>query len=266
VTLFRRFLRDRRRAAVWWLLALFGLVAFTAAFYPSLEGNKSLDDAIRDLPEGVRALFGLQEGVSISSAPGYLNARLYSTTFPIVLLIFGIAIGTQAIAGEEEDGTLELLLSNPVTRLRVSIERYVGLTALLVFLALASFIAVVMIGLAVGLLDGVSGSGLVATTAALLCLALIHASTAFAVGAATGRRTPAISAAAGLAVVGYMLHGVAASSRPLQPLGWVSPWHWYLDRNMLVNGASLWPIVLPLVCTVPVAAAGIAAFLRRDLR
>jgi hypothetical protein len=37
-------------------------------------------------------------------------------------------------------------------------------------------------------------------------------------------------------------------------------------RNMLVHGASLWPIILPLVCSVPLAAARIALFLRRDLR
>jgi beta-exotoxin I transport system permease protein len=265
MTLLGRFLQDRRRSMLWWLLAIVGLVAFTAAFFPSVEGDQAIDDAIKDLPEAVRELFGLQEGVSISSAPGYLNARLYSTLLPILLLIFGISAGTQAIAGDEEEGTLELLLSNPVTRLRVSVERYAGMALLLALLALASLLAVALIGPLVGLLDGVSTSGLLGVSAAMLCLGLIYSTAAFAAGAATGRRTPAIASAAGLAVAGYMLHGVAATSNAIEPVGWISPWHWYLDRNMLVHGASLWPIVLPLVFSVPLAAAGIALFLRRDL-
>jgi ABC-2 type transport system permease protein len=190
---------------------------------------------------------------------------LYSSLLPIVLLIFGISIATQAIEGDEEDGTLELLLSNPVTRLRVSLERYAGMTLLLAALALASLVAVALMSPLLGLLDGVSTSGLFGISAAMCCLGLLYASVAFAVGAATGRRTPAIAAAAGLAVAGYMLHGVAATTSVLDPLGWVSPWHWYLDRNMLVDGASKWPVVLPLVCTVPITVVGIAAFLRRDL-
>jgi hypothetical protein len=35
--------------------------------------------------------------------------------------------------------------------------------------------------------------------------------------------------------------------------------------SMLVHGASVWPIVLPVVFSVPFAVAGIATFLRRDL-
>jgi beta-exotoxin I transport system permease protein len=264
MTVLARFVRDRRRATVWWLLAVAGLVTFTAAFYPSLEGNQAADDVVKDLPESVRRLFGLEEGVSISSAPGYLNARLYSSLLPIALLIFGVTLGTQAIGGDEEDGALELLLSTPLARLRLSFERYIAVTALLGALSLGTALTVVLTGFVVGLFDGVSSTGFIGVSVAVFLLALLHASVAFAIGAATGRKDAAYTSAAAIAVSGYMLYGVAQSSS-FEQLGWISPWHWYLDRNMLVHGLSLWPLVLPLVCIPPIVMVGVKIFLGRDL-
>ena len=60
--------------------------------------------------------------------------------------------------------------------------------------------------------------------------------------------------------------GLLALSDAVQPLPFVSPWHWYLGRNMLAHGVAPDAIVVPLLLSAVVFAAGAAAFLRRDLR
>ena len=126
-----RFLRDTRRSTAWWALGMVALVVFTVAFYPSVKGNEAFDQVFEDLPQAVRSLVGAQEGVPLTSPPGYLHGRLFSVMVPVLLVTLGIGLGARAIGGSEGDGTLELLLAQPVTRSRVVAERYGAVVAVL---------------------------------------------------------------------------------------------------------------------------------------
>jgi len=43
---------------------------------------------------------------------------------PLLLLVFGIGFGTNAIAGDEEKGTLGFLLASPLPRWRVVVAKF----------------------------------------------------------------------------------------------------------------------------------------------
>ncbi|MGH9037919.1 MAG: ABC transporter permease subunit [Acidimicrobiia bacterium] len=259
-------MRDSRRSVGWWALGMIALVAFTVAFYPSVKGNASFDELFEDLPETVRVLVGAQEGVPLTSPPGYLHARLFSIMVPVLLLTFGIGVGARAIGGSEADGTLELLLANPATRRRVAVERYLAMGLLLVAVTAALSVSLLAFAPLAGLLDGIRITRLLAAGLAALGLALLHATLAFAVGCATGRPGPAVAVATSVGTAAYLLQGLAATSDALGSLTAVSPWHWYLDRNILVDGLAPVAVVAPLVVSILVFAAGAWLFDRRDLR
>ena len=261
-----RMLRDRRRSLLWWSAGMVGLVLFTVALFPTVEGQESFEELADQLPEAMRSLFGFDDAVPLTSAPGYLHSRLFASLLPVVLLVFGIGLGARAVAGSEEEGTLELLLANPVTRHAVVAQRYLALNAMLAGLTLVFAVALVVLALPFGALSGVSLPGLVGASVGAFGLSLLHASVSFAVGAATGRRAWALAAAATLAVAGYLLQGLLGLSDAVQMLRFVSPWHWYLGRNMLAQGVAPDAIVVPLVLAAGLYAAGALAFQRRDLR
>ena len=260
-----RFLHDGRRSASWWALGMIGLVAFTVAFYPSVKGNASFDELFKDLPDTVRALVGAQEGVPLTSPPGYLHARLFSIMVPVLLITFGIGLGARAIGGGEADGTLELLLANPVTRLRVVAERYLAVVLLLAAVTVAMSLSLLALAPLVGLLGGISIGRLLAVGAAALCLALLHATLAFGAGCAAGRPGPAVAVSTSVVTAGYLLQGLAATSDVLGPVANLSPWHWYLDRNILVDGLAPAAVVAPVLVAALLFAAGAWVFNRRDL-
>lgn len=260
-----RFLRDSRRSTAWWSLGMVALVVFTVVFYPSVKGSETFDKVLEDLPEAVRALVGAQEGVPFTSPPGYLHGRLFSVMVPVLLVTLGIGLGARAIGGSEGDGTLELLLAQPVTRSRVVAERYVALVAVLAAVSATLAASLLAFGPLVGLLDGISIGGLLAANGAAFCLALLHATLAFAVGCATGRAGPAVAAGTTVAAAGYLLQGVAAVSGGLPALERLSPWHWYLDRNILVDGLSPLAVIGPVAVAAVLFAAGCRLFNHRDL-
>ena len=97
-----------------------------------------------------------------------------------------------------------------------------------------------------GALEGVSIAGLVGACAAVGCLALLHGSIAFAVGAATGGGAP--HRGGHRRRRGRLPDPEPAVPRPtlLDPFRFVNPWHWYLKRNMLVDGVPPEAVLAPL--------------------
>ena len=250
----------------WWVLGAIALVLSTTALYPTVEGNASFEELADDLPEAVVSLFGIDASIGITSAPGYLHARLFSTLLPVVLIIFAIGLATRALAGAEEEGTLELTLAQPITRPRLAGERYAAVVVLVTTLTVV--VTVVLVGSAAlaGALTGVSMAGLVAACAAAGSLALLHASIAFAVGATTGRRPLALGVATAVALGGYLVHGLLGVTDVIDAVRFVTPWHWYLGRNMLAEGPALDAVALPLAVSFMLLVSGLVAFDRRDLR
>lgn len=261
-----RFVRDRRRSLLWWVVGIVALVLFTVALYPSLKGEQSLNDVVDQMPEAVRSMFGIDKAIPLTSPAGYLQGRLFGSLLPVILIVFGIGVGARAIAGAEQEGTLELLLSNPVTRRTVVAERYLAVVGMLAGLCGVLAVSLVVLGAPFGALEDLPFTGLAGEVAGVFGISLLHATVAFGVGAATGRRAWALSSATVLAVAGYLFQGLLGLSDAIAPLRFVVPWHWYLGRNMLAQGVAPDAIVVPLALSAVIFAAGAGAFLRRDLR
>lgn len=263
--MFARVLRDRLPGARWWSLGMFFGVASIVGLWPSVKGNTDVEDIVRNLPTGLRAAIGIEDGIGLSTAPGYLQARLFSTVLPIILIIYAIGLGARVIGGAEEDGTLQLVVVAPVTRRRAAVERFGASKVLVLWLVAVGFVSTLAIGSAVEIFDGVSIARVAVDMIALTELTLLFLAIAFAAGAATGRRAPAISVASGVAVGTYVLHGLAASAEVIRPARILSPWWWFLDRNLLVHDPTFLSVMLPALLAGIVFAYGVIAFERRDL-
>ena len=265
MTVLRRSLADRKVSSLWWALGIAGMILASVALYPSVKGS-DVDEIVQDLPPAVQAMFGIEGGVSLGSAPGYLQARLFSSVLPVLFLILAVSVGAAAIGGAEEDGAIELLLSNPITRTRVAVERYLSLVAVMAAFDLLAMVGVLAMAPPVGALDDVSIGGLFAATGGAGALALLHGSIAFAVGAATGRRSPAIAGASAIAAAGYLAHGLLSAIDLPTAVRALTPWYWALHENMLVEGPNIESWLPALVLSLVVAGFGVAVFQRRDLR
>lgn len=266
MTVLNRLLSDRRRGALWWTLGMVLGVGLIVSLWPSVRDDRSLDRVVEHLPASLRALIGTQATIPLSSAPGYLQARLFSTTLPILLLVYAIGLGAGAIGAAEEDGTLQLVVTAPITRKRVANERFAGSAVLLLWLVVVGLVTTVVLGGLVNIFDDVSLERLVIATIAVAELALLHLAIAFAAGAISGRRGTAISVASAVAVGGYVVYGLAASAHAIQFVRVISPWWWLLDRNLMVQGGTFLALGLPLLLAVGIFGFGVAKFDQRDLR
>jgi ABC-2 type transport system permease protein len=260
---FAEALRERRRSLLWWTLGLAALVALNVAFYPSVRDDPALSDYARDLPESVRALFAGGE-LDIASPAGYLNSQIFALMAPLLLLIFAIGAGSAAVAGEEERGTLDLVLAHPIRRRDYVLQRFL---ALAVLVAALTIVLLATVALGSRLVDLEIGFGkLVAASLSVGLLALLFAAIALATGAITSGRARAIAVAAALAFAAWIFDGLARSVDALEAWRPLAPYYHALGQNPLREGAPWAGWALLVAAAAIVGALAAIGLERRDMR
>jgi len=256
-------LRDARRGFVWWSLGLVGLVAMMVSVYPSVRDNKGLNKLVADYPEALKAFIAFGGPLDYASAAGYLGAELFSFMVPLLLLIAAIAGGAAAVAGEEERGTLELLLANPISRPRLVLEKSAALALELVALGFVLWLALWVGALSVDM--DISAGRLAAATLSAVLLALAYGGLAVLLGAATGRRAVAIGITAAAGVAAYLVNGLAPLVEAFEGPRKLSPFYHYAAGDPLRHGLDAGHAVVLIVIAATVTVIAAAAFARRDL-
>jgi ABC-2 type transport system permease protein len=254
-------LRDQRRSLLWWCVAIGLVVLMYSAFYPSIRSNaEQFTQYMRNLPQAVRNMLG---GTDIASPQGYLRSEIFTFMGPILLLVYAIGAGSRAIAGEEERGTLDLLLSMPVRRRTVVFETFVALAVGTFAIAATAWLVTAIVGPLFDLTIRVEN--LAAAYLNLYLLALAFGTTALAVGAGTGSRGLAIGVSSGGALAAFLLNTFAGSVSWLGPYRYLSPFYYYTGHDPLRTGFTpMDPIVLAGISAVALGVA-LVTFERRDL-
>ena len=258
--LFRRALADSWRSTLGWTIGLTAAAFLYLPLFPSIGGNEQMQQLIDALPKQLVESLNYDQ---LSSGAGYAQATFYGLIGFLVISIASVSWGTAAIAGDEETGTLELTLAHGVTRVQLVLERALAILVRLAWLVIVS--AALVLGLNGPAELDLESANVLAMSAAWLGLGLIAASAALAVGALSGRRSYALVAGAGVAVLGYVLNAVANQSEDVEFLHDFSPYAWAFGADPLAQGADWGGLGLLYGFTALFAAVAVAAFARRDV-
>ncbi len=223
----------------------------------------AIEDTVADLgdalPEQMLALFG---GGDMSTPAGFYQIESFGMVTPIALLVVTISIAAKALAGEEENRTMGLLLANPVTRSTVLARKTSTMIAFGAILGV-----VIWAGIAVGVwISGIDLNllNVAATTTLAVLIGLLFGALALLIGAASGRLALAIFIPVGAALLAHTMNALAS----LNDAWWgaLSPFHYYLGSDPLNSGMAWADAALLAGITILLIALAFPAFNRRDLR
>ena len=258
-SVFTKALWDQRRAYLGWLIGLAGTTIMYAAFYP-MTNTPAMADAMAAYPQALLEAFAWSD---IISPEGYLDSTVFNLLGPVLLIIFAIAAGSAAIAGDEEAGTLELLIAHPVNRTSVLLQRAAALTVTLFGLGAAVWASLVAIA-GPAKLDIAAGK-LAAASFHLVLLGLLFGALALTVGALTGRRGIVIGVSASVAVASYLANNLATMVDAIAWVQGLSPFFYTTGGQPLRNGVQFGDAALILAVTLLLLAVAVTAFNRRDV-
>ncbi len=256
-------LRDRRRSLVGWAIGIAAFNAFSVAFWPSVRDSAAeFRELIQNLPESIRSLVGVS-ALDITTPEGYLNGRVFALVVPLLFLIFAVGFGSRTVAGEEQRGTLELVLAAPIARWRVVLEKFAALATATAFLGLVLWVTLVVVGGSVDL--GVAAGSMAGPVVMAFLLAISFGALALGIGCATGRRSWASGIATGLAVAAYLVKALAPVSEEVESFQGLSPFYYYDAAQPLVNGIDMGHAAFFLLVVLAFVGLALVMFDRRDV-
>ncbi len=251
--------RDRLTLTVAVGTMLVALSLMTGALWAPMK-----DQFVRLQDSFPEALLALVPGGDMATPVGWLNAEILSIMAPAALIAVAVISAARSTAGEEETGTLGLLLSAGVGRVLLLCAKaaamlvHVVITGAMLALGLAAASALGGLGIGAGQILGASVHTMV--------LAMVFGAVALVMGAGTGRRRTTTAVACGLAGLAFLV----ASFVPLsdQLAGWekASPWYYFASSNPLANGPAAGDLGILVIAFAALLAASLALYRRRDLR
>ena len=262
--IFTKAVRDQRRTLFMWSAGVVAYIALLMSIYPSIRHSAGqLQGYIDSLPQAIRSAF-LGASGDFSSPIGFINTELLSWLAPIMFVAFAVSAASRALAGEEEDGTLSLVLSYPVSRRRLVLEKA---AAVIVGVLVVGAVFWASLAVATAVVGTPVGAGKLFQAVALFTLlGLCCGMVTLAVGGATGRRTAGTAAGAGVAVAMYLVSTLAQIESSLHFTRYAS-WFYYsggtTPLGKPVSGAGVAVLVGSVIVLLLVT---LAAFERRDIR
>ena len=260
---FLKTLRDQRRSLMWWSIGLVAITSLTLAFYPAFRDSTEFDDIFDQMPEALGRIFA-GEFTDFTSPEGFLNSQLFVLALPIMFVIFAVLGGSGAIAGEEGAGTLSLLLTSPMRRWHVVVQKFGAVAAATFALAFLLWVSLAVGAVAVDL--DVSALRLAAASLGTALLGIAFGAVALAMGCITGARGVSAGVANAVAMAAYFLNALAPLSDVTAPLQKVSPFYYFIGADPLTNGLNVLHAGVLLALTAVALGVALFAFERRDLR
>jgi ABC-2 type transport system permease protein len=261
-TIFRNAFSRYRGQILGWGIALSLMCLYLARFYNTIASQKDVYlEMVESFPKELMAFFS-SEASEMFTPSGFLNIEYFSY-MPIIIGIFAVLAGSSMLAGDEESGTMDLILAHPVSRMGLFVGR-----------ALAFLVATIGILVLnwIGFLIGLPGSGLSLNAlevgrpfVSLFAVLMIYGTTALVLSMLLPSRRMAAMTSGILMVASFFITALARLDENLETVAKISPMNYY-QGGMAIDGLK-WGWVSGLL-GISVLFVLIAwwRFERRDIR
>lgn len=262
--LFCRTIKDRKVSLIIYCLAAMGFLWMYIAMFPSIqEQAANFNELMKNYPEALMKAFNLEE-MSFDTLEKFLAMEQFSFVWPLMVMFMLISLAGGSIAQEIERGTMELLLSRPISRIKIFLSRYlVGLAILFVFTIFSIFAVVPLAKL--HHLDYVFKNHL---TVAILGFLFGWAvfSLALMFSAMFSERGKVYMMSGGTLLLMYVFNIIAALQENLEKLKYFSFFYYFDTQKALVHNIIHQEAILVFALVIVVCTAlGAIWFKRRDL-
>lgn len=250
----------RLRATVIWGVALGLLGVMMVAVFSTID-VAAFSQVIDAYPQALLDAFGISAR-SFVTPEGFIAGELMSFMVPLAIGFYPILAAARAMAGAEDDRSLDVILSQPVPRWHVPVATFVAFTAGLVeivlLFAVTTWLSAVAFGVDLALGDMLAGA------VNLIPLSLTYGALALAVSALVRQPGLVTGIAGGALVLGYLTDAVGKISAQVDWMADITPFRYYgsaIERGL--DGGDMAVLVAGALMFL---AISIPLFAHRDVR
>jgi ABC-2 type transport system permease protein len=236
LALFWRTIKDRRFSIIAYCVAGILLLWLYIALFPAIRDQaQQLSELFKAYPESFMKAFKIEPSQLIfTKLENFLATEQFSIVWPIMLFAMFIAWGGSAIAGEIENDTIELLLAQPISRIKIFFSKYLSGIAALVFFVAVTIFATIPLAAVYNIDFQLSHYFILAIAGLLIGLTVFSISIFFSSLFSEKGRVYFISV--GIVVLMYVLNIMSSLKDSLSDLKYFSFFYYFDPMKALVDG------------------------------
>jgi len=260
--LLRATLHQRRTAMLWYAVGLITYSVFIVWYYPMMQ-KIDIESLMAQFPKELITFFA-GSVTQLTTLGGYLATEYLGFVWVIIIAAAGITFATRCLSSEIDAGTMELILSQPISRRAVVATRAVALALFLAVQLLATTVPIWLTALVIDV--EVDAGNLAVLTAGGFLLALAISGVAYLFSAASRESGKPAAILGGILGVMWVLHFMAANAEWAEALEVVNIFKYWQPAELVEQGSmppeAWW--VLGGIALVSLAAS-VFVFARRDV-
>lgn len=254
---------QRKTFLIGWAIFTFAIIGIKMAVYPAFKDQgEQLQKQFESLPPAMIKLFG--GSTDFFSPVGFLNSQVFFFILPLILSIIGVIVFAGSISKEEESGSIEIILSRPISRTNFAISKYLYSTAVVGIITLVALVTTVVSVVLVN--AGVSIKNILVVTLACFLLAMASSSVSFMLSSSWHvTKKYAVGLGLFMAIGGFIVSSLAATVSWLKGVSKIFPFEYYKSEDILYGNLHLRNLWIYIVIIIISFVLSIFFFRRRDL-
>ena len=252
--------KDNWKTTLILTLLFSGMAAMYAGMYPAFK------DMMADMNSGIFDQFAFIPGYQdMASYIGFLNIEMYQIFYVLILGIILGFIAASTVSKEIESKTIDVLMSNPVSRKQIIIEKFIGLIPMV--LAINFVTMLVIIGTTIVIGEDLNFYHLFLTHIISIPYFLSIVSIGILISTVFDEKMKASIITMALVVAMYIFDSIAELIPDYESLGIISMKHYFNPYDALKFGEvdTVGTSIL-LVVTVVVLIAAVFYFDYKDIK
>lgn len=263
-TIFAETLRHNWRAGLFWGLGLALLGYFVMTMVGDAAFLEQMAAMMKSMPPTITQVFSAMGIEDFIMTEGFVSA-VYFTYAGLVMAIYAVLSGLNISANEEEEGILDIVLSLPVGRWQLILERYTAYVVITVAVVLVAYLGLLLGSLQTGV--EVNQGLLLAGSINMLPMTLFLMAFTTALAALLRRRAAALGLAVTYLIASYFIDFLAAAlTHPaMEAVSLISFFTYYDSQAVMQQGLVIANILVLVAALVVFMAAALYFFKRRDI-
>lgn len=244
-SVFLETLKQTWKQMVYWGVGLAAMALLIVLMVPLFD-MQAMSALLESFPPVILAMVGVGDDLAVfTTNEGFVALGFFGKS-ALIFAVYPVVMGMRISANEEDEGTSDVLLSLPISRAQVMVEK---------FLAYAVSVVGVVVLIYLGLYAGVILGGveldvalLAEVTFYLIPLMVFVMAATMLIAVLARRRTMALGIVTAFVIISYMLQtiGAAAEGTVAESVGAISFLTYYNTGEILSQG-FIWPHIAGFV-------------------
>jgi ABC-2 type transport system permease protein len=266
IGIFKRLFIDKWRSLLIYIGSSLAFSEMYVALYPTLKDQlENLEGFLEAFPQEFMEAFGFTaETMSFATVESLMATEMFSFIWPIILIILVVGLANHSFAGDIEKGTIELTISQPISRIKIFLSRYLAGSLLIALFVASTVYGIILLVTLHGIEYNFESYTVMTVLGIAFALATYSVATLFST--IFSEKGKATFATVGLLITMYAVNIVANLRESLEWLKYTSFFNYFDTGKALVKVEyAEWSLPIFLVVFIIGSILALMRFKTRDI-